>query len=333
MTGAAGRLSVVGTPIGNLEDISRRAVRTLEEADVIYCEDTRRTRKLLSALGISAPRLVRVDAHNEAEVAPAVISALDGGARAALVTDAGMPTISDPGARLVAAVAAAGHRLEVVPGPSAVSAALALSGLPGPRYRFAGFLPRKGPERRAALAEAAASPVTVVIYEAAPRVARTVADLAGACGPDRTLVAAKELTKVHEEVWRGPIGEATGWLAGSGEPRGEWVLLIGPAPEAPVDAGAVENRINAALRERLAGGADRRSVIAEVAAEMGVPKRQVYTAALQLKDRTGSPPAVGREAGGAAGPGGVAGPGGAAGSGGPGGAAGPGGPGGANGDR
>ena len=286
MTGGPGRLAVVGTPIGNLEDISRRAVRTLAEADVIFCEDTRRTRKLLSALGLPAPRLVRLDANNEAGMAAVVVSALEAGSQAALVTDAGMPAVSDPGARLVAVVSSAGHRIEVVPGPSAVSAALALSGLPGTGYRFAGFLPRKGRERAVALADLAATPTTVVIYEAANRVAGTVADLAAACGPDRPFVAARELTKIHEEVWRGTLGEAGGWLELSGEPRGEWVLMLGPAPAAPVpEAGELARRISDELEARLAAGADRRQAVAEVASRLGVPKRQVYGLALELKDR------------------------------------------------
>ncbi len=288
MTGGPGRLAVVGTPIGNLEDISRRAVRTLSEAEVIFCEDTRRTRKLLSALGLATPRLVRLDAHNEEAMAAAVVAALDSGCLAALVTDAGMPAVSDPGARLVAAVAAAGHRTEVVPGPSAVSAALALSGLPGNRYHFAGFLPRKGRERAAALADLAATPVTVVIYEAANRVAGTVSDLAGACGPDRAFVAARELTKIHEEVWRGTLGTAATWLEGSGEPRGEWVLLLGPAPAGPPpDPAEVAGRMREELAARLDAGTDRRRAVAEVAAVLRLPKRQVYDAALELKGRPG----------------------------------------------
>ncbi len=284
MTESAGCLSVVGTPIGNLEDISRRAVRTLGEADVIYCEDTRRTRKLLSALGLPSPRLVRLDAHNEAGMAASVLSVLEGGSHAVFVSDAGMPTISDPGARLVAAVAASGHRLEVVPGPSAASTALALSGLPGSQYRFAGFLPRKGSERRRALAEVADSPVTVVIYEAAPRVRRTVSDLADRCDPGRAFVAARELTKLHEEVWRGPIGDASEWLSDFAELRGEWVLLLGPRPpELPPEAGDLEQRVRAALEARIGEGGDRKEAVASVAADLDVPKRQVYDLAVQLR--------------------------------------------------
>lgn len=290
VTANRGRLSLVGTPIGNLEDISRRAVRILGRADVIFCEDTRRTRKLLSALSLRAPRLVRLDAHNEAAMGAAVVSALEAGSNAALVTDAGMPAVSDPGARLVAAVVAAGHEPEVIPGPSAVSAALALSGLPGSGYRFVGFLPRKGRDRDAAVAEVAGSPVTVVIYEAASRVARTVSDLESMCRSDRPFVAARELTKVHEEVWRGDLGGAVRWLAGSDELRGEWVLLVGPsAGDAPATPEEVEERIRRALTARLGAGSDRREAVAGVTAELAVPKRRVYQVALELKEQAGDP--------------------------------------------
>jgi 16S rRNA (cytidine1402-2'-O)-methyltransferase len=278
-----GRLVVVGTPIGNLEDISPRAVRALREAGVIYCEDTRRTRKLLSALGVPAPRLARLDRHTEAAAAAPAVALVEGGTTVALVSDAGMPTVSDPGMLLVKAVANAGLPTEVVPGPSAVSAALALSGLPASQYHFAGFLPRKGSDRRKALSRVASEPATVVLFEAANRVAATVAELVAACGPDRPLAAARELTKLHEEVWRGSLGDAGPWLAGT-EPRGEWVLVLGApvktAPEAP-SAGAVES----ALRARLDAGVDRKRAVAEVAAELAVPRREVYAAALDLKHR------------------------------------------------
>ena len=279
------RLTLVGTPIGNLEDISRRAVRVLGEAGVIFCEDTRRTRKLLSALGIPAPRLIRLDRHNEPAMADRVIAALEAGTPAVLVSDAGMPTISDPGTVLVKKVADAGHPPDVVPGPCAVSSALALSGLPASQYRFAGFLPRKGRDRERALADIAAGRETVVVYEAANRVAATVTDLAAACGPDRPLAAARELTKLHEEVWRGPLGDAAAALTGAGEPRGEFVLVVGPPAEdpGPVDPEERDRLIDAALRRRLEAGTDRRTAVAEVTAELAVPKRLVYDAAVALK--------------------------------------------------
>ena len=278
-----GRLVVVGTPIGNLEDMTPRAARALRESTVIYCEDTRRARKLLSALAIPAPRLVRLDRHNEAEMVAAAAALIAGGERLALVTDAGMPTVSDPGFILVKGIASAGLPTEVTPGPSAVSTALALSGLPAGEYRFTGFLPRKGKDRRDALARVAAEPAAVVMFEAPNRVIATVDDLVGVCGPDREFVAARELTKVHEEFWRGTLGAAVIWLAGT-EPRGEWVLLLGPRPpdERPP---AGPEAIEAALRARLDAGVDRKQAVAEVATELQVAKRSVYDAAVTMKDR------------------------------------------------
>jgi 16S rRNA (cytidine1402-2'-O)-methyltransferase len=282
-----GRLVLVGTPIGNLDDLSPRGRRALAEADVIFCEDTRRTRKLLSAMAIPAPRLVRLDQHLEAAMAAPVLKEVAGGAIAVLVSDAGMPTISDPGYLVVRAVADAGHPVEVVPGPTAVSTALALSGLPASDYRFAGFLPRKGTDRAAAIDGVAASPVTTVVYESPHRVARTVADLAERCGPDRPVALARELTKLHEEVWRGALAGAVAWLAGAdGQPRGEWVVVVAARPkdEHPVEAGLDE--IAGALAARLAEGADRRQAVAEVAASLGVAKRVVYDVAVSLKQRS-----------------------------------------------
>jgi len=278
-----GRLVVVGTPIGNLEDLSPRALRTLREAATILCEDTRRTRKLLSALAVPAPRLVRVDQHTESSQVDAVVALVVEGATVVLVSDAGMPTISDPGHLVVKGVAAAGLPTEVVPGPCAVSAALALSGFPAAQYRFAGFLPRRGRDRHAALQAVADDAGAVVIYEAPNRVAATVSELAAVCGSDREVAAARELTKLHEEVWRGPLGEAARRLArADAETRGEWVLVIGPRPTpAPPTVGSAE--IEAALRAKLEGGMDRRQAVAEVAAELGVAKRVAYEGAVALK--------------------------------------------------
>ena len=280
----SGRLVVVGTPIGNLDDMTPRATRALRESSVIYCEDTRRTRKLLSALGIPAPRLVRLDRHTEADLVAPAVELVSGGACVALVSDAGMPAISDPGSLLVKGIATAGLPTEVTPGPSAVSTALAVSGLPAGEYRFAGFLPRKGKDRRDVLSRVAAEPAAVVVFEAANRVAATVGDLLGVCGGERELVAARELTKVHEEVWRGSLGAAVEWLAGI-EPRGEWVLMLGPRP-ADDGPAARPDEIEAALRARLDAGEDRRRAVAEVATEMHVAKRVVYDVAVALKRRS-----------------------------------------------
>jgi 16S rRNA (cytidine1402-2'-O)-methyltransferase len=274
-----GTLVLVATPIGNLGDLPPRAVQALAEADTIACEDTRRTRQLLSHAGVAAgSRLVAVNDHTEAAQVRTILARLDAGQRVAVVTDAGMPAISDPGQRLVAAVVAAGHRVEVVPGPSAALAALVVSGLPTARFCFEGFLPRKGRSRSERLAELSTERRTIVLFEAPHRVRQTVADLADALGPLRPVAVARELTKVFEEVWRGTLESAVAHLA-SVEPRGEYVLVVGgaPAPEAPS-----ADDLEEALRARLEAGVDKRSAIAEVASELGVPKRQVYEAALRL---------------------------------------------------
>jgi 16S rRNA (cytidine1402-2'-O)-methyltransferase len=273
---AGGRLVVVATPIGNLGDLSPRAVEALAGADVIACEDTRRTRALLTAAGVRAPRLLAVHDANEAERAGAVVALLDGGAAVALVSDAGTPAVSDPGQRVVAAAVAAGHPVTVVPGPSAAIAALVASGLPTDRFVFEGFLPRKGAERGRRLAATAAEQRTVVLYEAPHRVARTAADLAAACDPDRPVTLARELTKVHEEVWRGTLRDLVARVA-EVAPRGEHVLVLGGAAEA---AAAGDADIEAALADRLAAGDDRRAAVAAVTAALGVPRRRVYELSL-----------------------------------------------------
>jgi len=277
--GSAGSLVLVATPIGNLGDLSPRAIQALTDADVIACEDTRRTRHLLSHEGIPAGRrLVTVNDHSEAAQVPTLLARLDRGERVVLVSDAGMPGVSDPGERLVAAVAAAGHRVEVVPGPSAALAALVVSGLPTGRFCFEGFLPRKGRARAERLAEFAVERRTTIVFEAPHRVHETMSDLAGALDPLRRVVIARELTKVFEEVWRGSLADAVAHLAAT-EPRGEYVIVldgaVAPPPAGPGD-------VDRALRIRLDAGVDKRTAIAEVAAELGVPKRQVYEAAISL---------------------------------------------------
>jgi 16S rRNA (cytidine1402-2'-O)-methyltransferase len=271
---------LVGTPIGNLGDLSPRAAATLEGADVVFCEDTRRTRKLLSAVGIPTPRLLSMHQHNEAASAAYAVELARAGATVAIVTDAGMPGISDPGARVVQAAAAAGVAVEVVPGPSASLTALVASGLPAEPFCFEGFLPRKGPGREERLRRLGARDCTTVVYEAPHRVLRTLADLARACSPERRLAVGRELTKVHEELWRGTIGEAITW-AGTGDPRGEWVLVVAGAEPAVGDRPS-DADVMAALRTHIEGGADRRQAVAGVAAELRLPKRQVYQLALGL---------------------------------------------------
>ena len=278
--GRGGALVLVGTPIGNLGDLTPRAVEVLADADVIVCEDTRRTRQLLTHAGVRSRRLVAVHAHREAQSVAAVTGWLREGKRVALVSDAGMPAVSDPGARLVAAVAAAGFPVEVVPGPSAALAALVVSGLPTDRFCFEGFLPRKGPERAARLQAVAGDERTTVIFEAPLRVAATLADLAEACGPGRRVAVARELTKLYEEVWRGPLGEAAR-LAAAAPSRGEHVIVVAGRP--PSEGVPAEDQIEAAVRAQLEAGASARDAAHAVAAELDVARRKAYEVALRLR--------------------------------------------------
>lgn len=272
-------LVLVGTPIGNLGDLAPRAVEALAAADVICCEDTRRTGRLLQHAGVERRPLVVVNDHTEVPAIVGVLERLARGERVALVTDAGMPGISDPGERLVRAAVQAGHVVEVVPGPSAAITALVASGLPTGRFAFEGFLPRKGSGRTARLAEVAADRRTTVLYEAPHRLARTLADLAAACGQGRQVAVARELTKLHEEVWRGPLEAACAWVA-EREPRGEVVLVLDGAPE---PEGADDDDVAAAVQARLDTGDSPRDAAAAVAAALGVPKRRAYEAALRLR--------------------------------------------------
>ncbi len=272
---------MVATPIGNLGDLSPRAVQTLANADVIACEDTRRTRKLLSHAGVKPKVLMAVHDFNEASQVRAIVARLDQGRHVALVTDAGTPGISDPGRRMVAAAADAGHEVVVVPGPSAAIAALVASGFPSERFAFEGFLPRKGRDRAERLALIAGERRTTVIYEAPTRLRQTVEDLLEACGPARRVAVARELTKLHEDVWRGSLDDAAERLATT-EPRGEHVLVLDAAPE-PVAADDTD--IERALLARYDAGDDKRAALPAVATELHVPKRRVYEVALRLGDR------------------------------------------------
>jgi 16S rRNA (cytidine1402-2'-O)-methyltransferase len=276
-----GALILVGTPIGNLADLSDRAVEALRTADVVACEDTRRTRGLLSHLGIPASgRLRSVPAHDEAARAAGIVDLVAGGARVAFVSDAGMPAISDPGAALVRECLAAGLAVEVVPGPDAVTTALVVSGLPTDRFTFLGFLARKGRDRRADLAAIAASPVTTVMFESPRRVRATLADLAQACGDDRAVALVRELTKVHETVVRGTTAEVLNAL-GADDPRGECVLVIG-ARAADADGPPAPEAIDDALRAEFASGASTRDAAAAVSARFGVARREIYDRAVTL---------------------------------------------------
>jgi 16S rRNA (cytidine1402-2'-O)-methyltransferase len=272
-------LILVATPIGNLGDLSPRAVEVLRDADVIAAEDTRRTRALLTHAGIAAAgRLRAVHAHNERRSAHWVVDAVRDGRRVAYVTDAGMPGISDPGAELVRACLNDGLPVEVVPGPSAVLAALVLSGLPTDRFVFEGFLPRRGPVRRERIAALAGEVRTTVLFEAPSRVRTTLADLLAACGPLRPVAVARELTKLHEEVWRGELADANDALAA--DPRGEHVIVVGPAPPLP-EAGDAE--IEAHVHTALGEGLSTRDAAARVAADLRVPRRRAYDVAMRLR--------------------------------------------------
>jgi 16S rRNA (cytidine1402-2'-O)-methyltransferase len=219
---------VVATPIGNLGDLSPRAAAALAGAAYIYCEDTRRTLKLLNHAGIKGPRLVAHHRFNEASTTAAALERLNDGATVALVTDAGTPLVSDPGARLVRAALAEGFAVEAVPGPSAALAALVTSGLATERWCFEGFLPRQGRQRAERLATVAnEAERAVVVFESPYRVQRLLDDLAAVCGPERPLAVCRELTKLHEEIWRGAAGQLAE-RARTAKPRGEYVVVVGP---------------------------------------------------------------------------------------------------------
>lgn len=273
-----GRLVLVSTPIGNLGDLTPRAVATLQACALICCEDTRHTGKLLSHAGVRGVRLAVADEHHEAAREREVLDLLAAGSDVAVVTDAGTPGISDPGSRLVRAAIDAGHAVTAVPGPAALVMALVVSGFDTTRFVFEGFLPRSGRERQERVAGVAGERRTIVLYEAPHRVARTVADLSSACGPDRRVALARELTKLHEEVWRGSLAEAVDHLA-EVEPRGEYVVVVQGAPAA---APATDDELVAMLRTALAGGADRRTAVATVMAATGAAKRRVYDLALGI---------------------------------------------------
>ena len=272
-----GALILVGTPIGNLGDLSPRAVDALRDADVIAAEDTRRTRALLSHAGVPAGgRLRAVHGRNERRHAAAIVEEVRAGARVVYATDAGMPGISDPGERLVRACLDAGLPVEIVPGPSALLTALVVSGLPAQRFVFEGFLPRKGKARAERLAGIAAEPRTVVLFESPIRIAGTIGELAAACGPDREVAVARELTKRFEEVWRGRLGDAAADPAVVGT-RGEFVVVVAPAPDASEPVG--DEGLDAAVDAALDSGLSARDAAAQVAADLAVPRRRAYDAA------------------------------------------------------
>ncbi|MFE9707748.1 16S rRNA (cytidine(1402)-2'-O)-methyltransferase [Streptomyces sp. NPDC005930] len=277
-----GTLVLAGTPIGDVQDAPPRLAAELAGADVVAAEDTRRLRRLTQALGVTpAGRVVSYFEGNESARTPELVEELAGGARVLLVTDAGMPSVSDPGYRLVAAAVERGVRVTAVPGPSAVLTALALSGLPVDRFCFEGFLPRKSGERLTRLREVAQERRTLVYFEAPHRLDDTLAAMAEVFGTDRRAAVCRELTKTYEEVRRGGLGELAAWAAEG--VRGEITVVV----EGAADKGAEE--VDAAelvrrVRVREEAGERRKEAIAAVAAQAGVPKREVFDAVVAAKN-------------------------------------------------
>ena len=272
-----GTLYLVATPIGNLEDITYRGVRVLREAALIACEDTRHTRKLLEHYGIDGP-LLSYHEHNEAERTPELIARLEHGVSVALVSDAGMPLVSDPGYRLVRAAVEHGIRVEPIPGPAALVTALAASGLSTDAFHFGGFLPARSGQRERALAALKDETATLIFYEAPHRILETLADIQKILGP-RPVVVARELTKLHEEFLRGAASEVYNILSTRDAIKGEITLLVGRAPEVVEEDTPLEEAVEACMRE----GLPRMQAIKTVARRRGLSKSQVYEHLEQLK--------------------------------------------------
>ncbi len=275
-----GGLHLVATPIGNLRDITVRALEVLAAADVIACEDTRITGRLLEHYGVRAP-MTPYHEHNATEARPKLIARLAAGDAVALVSDAGTPLISDPGFKLVREAYTAGHAVTTAPGPSAVLAALAVSGLPSDRFFFEGFLPAKEMQRRSRIAELGRIPATLVLFETGPRLAASLADLSAGLG-SREAAICRELTKLYEEVRRDRLDALATSYAQAPEPRGEIVIVIAPpAAETRVEASALDAMLHDALAR-----VSVKEAVAEIAAATGHPRREVYQRALALtKDR------------------------------------------------
>jgi 16S rRNA (cytidine1402-2'-O)-methyltransferase len=273
-------LYLVATPIGNLGDVSLRALAVLRGADRIWCEDTRVTARLLARYGVRAPLETYHD-HNADAVRPAVLAALRRGERVALVSDAGTPLVSDPGYKLVRAAIAENLAVTATPGASAALTALILSGLPPEPFLFAGFLPRQRAARRRALARWTGLGATLIFYEAPPRLAASLADMVETLGPRQAAVA-RELTKLHEEVRRGLLADLAGHYRDHGPPRGETVVVVGPPEPAVPDPEEVDRRLRAALAE-----VGVRDAAAQLAEETGLPRSELYRRALAMRDGTG----------------------------------------------
>jgi len=272
-----GKLYVVATPLGNLEDITLRALRILDEVALIATEDTRTTGRLLSHFDISCP-MVSYFEHNKITRLERVLDALAGG-DVALVSEAGTPLLSDPGFELVQAALQQGVEVVPIPGVSAVTAALSAAGLPTDRFLFLGFVPRKAAARKKWLADVQPQPATLIFYESPHRIRATLADMVEVFGPERPVAVCRELTKLYEEIWRGTLQAAQLEWQGR-EPRGEFTLVVGgaEAPE-PWD----ENQVETLLRDLLASGLSPRDAVRRAVAQSGWPKRKVYALAQQLK--------------------------------------------------
>lgn len=269
-------LYLVATPIGNVEDVTLRALRVLREADLVACEDTRHTGRLLQRYGIEA-KLVPYHDHNAEEARPRLLARLAAGGRVALVSDAGTPLVSDPGYKLVRAARDQGTPVTSIPGACAAIAALQLSGMPPDRFMFAGFLPPRQAARRSALETLRAVPATLIFYESPTRLSAALADMAAVLG-DRPAAVARELTKLFEEVRREPLSAlAEHWAAEA--PKGEIVIVVGPPDEAPPDEADLDGMLRAALSR-----VGVRDAAAEIAAATGLPRRQVYARALTLTE-------------------------------------------------
>ena len=274
-------LYVISTPIGNLRDITLRALDILSQSDLVLAEDTRVAQKLLSVYGLSRP-VERYDDHCDGRIRPKVLEILSQGGRIALVSDAGTPLVSDPGYRLVKAAAEAGAPIYAAPGPSALLAALAVSGLPSDRFLFAGFMPPKSAGRRAILEELSPVRATLIFYETGPRLTDSLRDMLAVCG-DRQAVVARELTKLYETVLRGTISELIDRL-GTQTPKGEIVVLIAPGTEAPATVADMDQALTEALTHSSLSEA-----AAAVAKSLGLNRKSVYRRALELKSERPDP--------------------------------------------
>ncbi len=274
-----GTLTLVGTPLGNMGDLTDRARETLAAADLVLCEDTRRTGGLISKLGFDAPPMLVANEHTEHGVVDKMLAALAEGKNVVLATDAGMPAISDPGARLIKAAADGGYTIDTAPGPTALVVGLVLSGLPTERFVFEGFLPRQGLDRAERLAEIARERRTVVLYEAPHRLVRTLGEIEEVCGGERPAAIARELTKMHQEVRRGTLAEVHQHFFDT-PPKGEFVIIIGPTVTEPTVR--TDDDLIILLRAELDDGASTRDAVSLVSTITGESKRRVYELANAL---------------------------------------------------